>query len=311
MLAGKTPFKIIEKHIIKTGEGAESEESTPSELAKYHKNIMNQISEFLVSKGQIKKVGIASFGPICLDRHNIHYGSIMNTPKKNWVMFNLIKGILGSWKDEIPAVTMDTDVNAVAKFEFSHGGHKAKKNLSYITVGTGIGVGLVINGDTVTGLTHPEGGHIPVTTHSKEFQGFKGVCRFHDNCVEGFSTNVAIAKRFNMDIEELPKIKDDDIVWDIVAHYLAVLCMSITLTCSPEVIVIGGGVMNRLCLYPKIHAEFIKIMNGYISHDLLTEANVAKYIGKFKSYLFINNFLIVRSKFENENGLYSALSLTQ
>jgi fructokinase len=221
----------------------------------------------------------------------------MNSPKEKWIMFNLIQGVLDFWDGPKPSITMDTDVNAVAKFEFSHGGHKANKNLCYITVGTGVGVGLVINGETVTGLTHPEGGHVCVTRHPRELEGFKSVCRFHDNCVEGFTTNVSIAKRYNLDVEELPNIKDDDIVWELVAHYLATLCAGITLTCSPEVIVIGGGVMNRKILYKLIHKEFIHQMKGYITHDLLTEQNVDKYI--------------VRSQYENECGIYSALALAE
>ena len=133
------------------------------------------------SKGQISKVGIASFGPLCLDQSSDLYGSIMNSPKEKWIMFNIIKSIKLFWGGPEPSLTIDTDVNAVAKFEFHYGGHKASKNLCYITVGTGVGVGLVINGDTVTGLTHPEGGHVPITPHAKEPSEFKSVCRFHSN----------------------------------------------------------------------------------------------------------------------------------
>lgn len=153
-----TGFEILESKVIKTSEG--EDDIVDGDISQYHANIMKQITEFLNSKGPCTKVGIASFGPICIDPDSEHYGSIMNTPKKKWVMFNLIEGILRHWPGPEPTIKMDTDVNAVAKFEFDQGGHKATKNLAYITVGTGIGVGLVINGNTVTGLTHPEGGHV-------------------------------------------------------------------------------------------------------------------------------------------------------
>jgi len=100
-----------------------------------------------------------------------------------------------------------------------------------------------------------------------------------------------------MDVEELPSLKDDDPVWKLVGHYLASLCASVTLACSPEVIVIGGGVMNRLVLYDIIHKEFIEQMNNYVTHDMLTKENIHKYI--------------VRSKFQDDVGLYSALATTE
>mmetsp|Transcript_8617 Transcript_8617/g.9789 ORF Transcript_8617/g.9789 Transcript_8617/m.9789 type:complete len:213 (+) Transcript_8617:441-1079(+) len=212
-------------------------------------------------------------------------------------MFNLIQGIFAFWDGPKPSINMDTDVNAVAKFEFAHGGHKVNKNLCYITVGTGVGVGLVINGDTCTGLTHPEGGHVCVNRHPEEIEGFESVCRFHNNCAEGFTTNVSIAERYNMDVEELPSLKDDDPVWKLVGHYLASLIHSVTLTCSPEVIVIGGGVMNREVLYKIIQTEFLNQMKNYITHSLLTEENIDQYI--------------VRSKYQDNVGLYSALSLAE
>ena len=298
--SGDQPYTILDKTVIKTASSEDEKEDwkSPSEhgISKYHSKIIKEIVTFLNSKGPIQKVGIASFGPVCLDKHSPHFGSIMNTPKEKWRMFNLVKSIENFWGQEKPTINIDTDVNAVAKFEFQHGGHKATKNLAYITVGTGIGVGVVVNGKTVTGLTHPEGGHVFTARHPKESQDFKSVCDFHDSCIEGFSTNVAIAKRHKINIEDLPQIKDDDEVWELVAYYLAVLCLNVTLMVSPEVIVIGGGVMNRNILFPMVRKEFLKLINGYISHEMITEENIDKYI--------------VRSKYEDEVGMYSALSCT-
>lgn len=278
------PYEIIKKESIETT-------TVPDDT-------MKKVTEFFLENGPIGKLGIASFGPLCLDRFSKNYGCIMNTPKEKWIKYNIIKGLLKNWKGDTPKIALDTDVNAPAKFEFKKGGHKANKNISYITVGTGVGVGFYINGETVTGLTHPEGGHVIIAPHPEEIEGFdRGVCIYHPHCVEGYTTNVSIAKRYGISVDELKDLKDDDKVWDLVAYYLAVLCMNITLISSPEVIVMGGGVMNREILFPKIHKEFLKLMNNYILHDKLSEDQIHTYI--------------VKSKFGYDSGLLSALATAE
>jgi fructokinase len=113
---------------------------------------------------QYSSLGIAAFGPLCLDKSSEKYGYVTTTPKKGWDNFPLLKGFLNGIKNKTPdmKVAFDTDVNIVAAFEFMHGDHNVKESLVYITVGTGIGLGLIVNGQMVHGLVHPEGGHVSV-----------------------------------------------------------------------------------------------------------------------------------------------------
>ena len=209
------PYEILNKKIVVTSDN-------PDEC-------IQQICDFFAQNGPISSLGIASFGPLCLNKASSDYGSIMNTPKYKWIKYSLVKQISNQLDSQLD-IDIDTDVNAAAKFEFEKGGHKATKNLAYVTIGTGVGVGFVINGQTVTGLTHPEGGHMMVARHPDEIQGFeKGVCMYHDHCIEGYCTNVSIANRYNISVHDLPNLKDSDKVWDLVAYYIAVLCMNVTL----------------------------------------------------------------------------------
>ena len=167
-------------------------------------------------------------------------------------------------------VAFDTDVNVVALFESLHSG--VAKNMAYITVGTGIGVGVVIHGQMVHGLIHPEGGHIrvPILPEDKEY---KGVCPFHGNCLEGLCTNVSIAKRLNLaSVDDNVNIPDDHPVWNQVGYYLGQCCASLILLMSLERIIIGGGVMNRELLYPLIRNHCAESINGYIAHPNIQTA---------------------------------------
>lgn len=130
-------------------------------------------------------------------------------------------------------MAFDTDCNILAMFELLNGGHDVKDNLTYITVGTGIGIGMVINGKCVHGMMHPEGGHVRIPI-LKADQDFPGVCAFHGNCLEGLCTNVAIAKRIGANsVDDLPGLSDDHEVWDIVGEYLGTFCANLTLiTCN-------------------------------------------------------------------------------
>lgn len=143
--------------------------------------------------------------------------------------------------------------------EYTLGNHKIKNSLAYVTVGTGVGVGLIVNGKCVHGMLHPEGGHMRIQKLEKESE-FPGVCAFHGDCLEvlidyiqGLCTNVAIAKRLNCSIHDLHTITDDHPIWDMVAYYLATLCFNLILLLSIEKIVIGGGVLNRKILYKLIN----------------------------------------------------------
>jgi fructokinase len=188
-------------------------------------------------------------------------------------------------------VEMQTDVNAAAQSEMIYGNHgKSINACGYITVGTGVGCGIMIFGKILKGFAHSECGHITVKLHKDEPEDFKGTCPFHGNCVEGLVSAGAIAARLGIQPKDLADLKDEDPVWDIVAYYLAQVCVSLTLISSPQVIVIGGGVLKRLVLYPKIRNEFVKLLNGYVPTP-----NVEDFI--------------VRSRFEDDAGAVGSLEL--
>eukprot|EP01097_Dermamoeba_algensis_P007171 TRINITY_DN4496_c0_g3_i1.p1 TRINITY_DN4496_c0_g3~~TRINITY_DN4496_c0_g3_i1.p1 ORF type:complete len:174 (+),score=49.32 TRINITY_DN4496_c0_g3_i1:457-978(+) len=133
----------------------------------------------------------------------------------------------------------------------------------YITVGTGVGVGVVVNGQAVHGLLHPEAGHIFVPR--RDGDNFEGGCPFHKNCVEGLVASGAVAKRKQITPSEIPSIPDDDPVWDSFAFYLAQLCNTLTLILSPHEIVLGGGLLQRTSLFPRIRKHAAQLVNGYLT----------------------------------------------
>ena len=152
-------------------------------------------------------VGIAAFGPLGLDTKSSDYGYVTSTPKIEWQNFNLLGAVINGVERKSGdfKVVFDTDVNVVAKFEADFGGHDdAHGNVVYITVGTGIGIGVVLNNQMLHGLVHPEGGHMQIPLHTYD-KDYAGVCPFHGTCLEGLCTNVSIAKRKGLADVELNK----------------------------------------------------------------------------------------------------------
>lgn len=222
-------------------------------------------------------VGVGSFGPIDAKIGSPTFGFITSTPKKLWANTDLIRmlGLYDEFKDK--PFRFDTDVNAPALAEFNmHGQSNNLTSGAYITVGTGIGVGLVVNGNSVKGMMHPEAGHIQVTRCPGD--SFHGTCPYHGDCVEGMCSSGALIARANCTQAGLPALGDDHEVWDHTAYYIAQLCATLVMVASPEVICIGGGVLNRTCLYPKIHKHVLTILNGYIQNELLTPERIHEFI---------------------------------
>jgi len=249
---------IIDKTIIDT--------TTPEETLK-------KVYEWLESrKIKINAIGIGSFGPVDLNVKSPTYGYITTTPKPGWANTN-IRGYFTKFQCPIG---FDTDVNAAAIGEMVHGEHKDVTTCCYATVGTGIGVGIVVNGQPLHGLMHPEGGHIYVPHCPGDT--FEGNCSYHKNCVEGFVATGALSARVNLDRRNLSNLPDDHEIWKFAAFYLAQLCVTLTLTLSPHVIVLGGGVMNRKCLYDMIRKKFIELLNGYVKAGPLPDGDISKYI---------------------------------
>jgi len=237
---------------------------------------LGQVRSWLNSQ-TFDAIGIGSFGPIDAKSDSPTFGFITSTPKKLWTNVNVLEmiGLYDEFKD-VP-FRFDTDVNAPALAEFDL--HRQSVSLTsscYITVGTGIGVGLVVNGHSIKGMMHPEAGHIQ--TKRAPGDSFAGICPYHNDCVEGMCSTGAIAARVGCTRADLPGLSEGDAVWESTAYYLAQLCVSVILVASPEVICIGGGVLNRASLYPSIRAHVLSLLNGYVSNELLTHERIADFI---------------------------------
>lgn len=205
---------------------------------------------------QIEALGIGSFGPIDINPDSATYGYITDTPKLAWKNYNF----LGALRDhyQIPFV-WTTDVNVAAYGEYKKGAGVGKKNILYVTVGTGVGVGYISHGELYSGRSHPEGGHIMM--HRLAGDDFAGVCPYHGDCLEGIAAGPAVEKRTGKKGYELTPTDD---CWQKEAYYLAQACMTYTLTFSPDIIIFGGGVMKQSQLFPMIRTEFLKLMNDYV-----------------------------------------------
>jgi fructokinase len=213
-------------------------------------------------------LGIASFGPLELDPSRPRWGSMLATPKPGWSGAPLATRLMERFG--VP-VSIDTDVNAAALAEQRHGAARGMDPCAYITVGTGIGVGVVIDGRPLHGLLHPELGHAPALAAC----GFEGVCPFHGRCIEGVASAPALQKRSGRPPSALD---DDDPVWALEAVYLAQLVMLCVLAYSPRRVVLGGGVLARTGLLSAVRSEVTRAMAGYVPRSELDDNGMESYL---------------------------------
>jgi fructokinase len=215
-------------------------------------------------------LGIASFGPIGLDRAAPGYGSITTTPKPGWANVDVV----GYFARRLGLpIGWDTDVNGAALAEQRWGAARDVDSVVYFTVGTGIGGGAVVGGKPVHGLVHPEMGHIPLTP-TPGLAG-AGVCPYHGGaCLEGVASGPALHARAGKPAHTLAP---DDPVWDDEARYLAYAAAVATLMLSPQRIIFGGGVLKQTHLYPRLRQAFVALLNGYVQSPAVTR-DVDTYI---------------------------------
>lgn len=204
----------------------------------------------------IEALGIGSFGPVNPVRGTECYGYITSTPKLAWQNYNIV----GVFERELGCpVGFDTDVNASMLGEVIFGAAKGLDSSIYITVGTGIGAGIYVNGALLHGMMHPEAGHMLVSRHPSD--DYPGRCPFHGNCLEGMASGSAIEERWGAKAYELTDRRE---VWELEAYYLAQACVNYTLILSPRRILLGGGVMHQEQLFPLIREEYGRMMGGYV-----------------------------------------------
>lgn len=223
-----------------------------------------------IKKYPLKAIGIGSFGTIDIDPVSSNYGHIKATPKNTWENTDFV-GIVAR-NLNIP-VYFDTDVNLAALAEHCWGTGRGVNNLVYMTVGTGIGGGGIINGERLHGLIHPEMGHIRIP-HDWNRDPFPGICPFHEDCLEGLASAPAIERRWEQSPETLPA---DHQAWLLEADYLAMGTVNLICIVSPELIVMGGGIMKQRQLFPMIRHRVQKLLNQYILMPEIID-NIDKYI---------------------------------
>ena len=220
--------------------------------------------------GQVRSVGVGSFGPLDLDPRSPSYGRITSTPKPGWQDADL----LGSLRSRLNVdVVLDTDVNAAALGEFRWGASRGADPSLYLTVGTGIGGGLISAGKPYHGLLNPEMGHMRIP-HDFARDPFPGSCPFHGDCLEGLASGPAILARTGRLGQDLA---DDDPFWELEAGYLAEAIANFILTLSPRRVILGGGVMERGFLLDGIRARVLTALNGYVRHAGVME-HIDEYI---------------------------------
>jgi fructokinase len=207
--------------------------------------------------GSVQAFGIASFGPLDLHLHSPNFGCLLQTPKACWSGTNLIAPLRGRFGC---AIAIDTDVNVAALAEAQFGAGIGTHSLAYVTVGTGIGGGAVIGGQTVKGLLHPEMGHLYVRRDARD-ENFAGVCPFHGDCVEGLASGPAILARWRENVDDWTNAHPG---FEIIGGYLGQLAASITLVLSCERIIFGGGVIGAGRLMPYVRKSYARVLNNYL-----------------------------------------------
>ncbi|MBV6468072.1 MAG: ROK family protein [Anaerolineae bacterium] len=252
------PDRIVEQARIPT--------TTPEET-------LRKTVEFFqpfVTARQVDSIGVACFGPVDLNPDSPTYGHITSTPKPHWSNTDVRGVIQRALRVE---VAFDNDVNGAALGEFKWGANRGCDPSLYLTIGTGIGGGYILNGRPLAGMLAPEMGHIRIP-HDRARDPFPGNCPFHRDCFEGLANGPAIQARFGSRGEAIP---DDDPFWDVEAEYVAAALVNYILTLSPKRIVLGGGVMRREYLFPKIRRNVQALLNGYVVHPNVL-ADVDGYI---------------------------------
>lgn len=215
---------------------------------------------FFEGKG-IEALGIGCFGPLDLDRASKTYGYITKTPKKGWADCDVVGTFARALK--VP-VGFDTDVNGAILGEVTWGAAQGCDSAIYITIGTGVGVGVYCNGGLLHGLVHPEAGHILLTRHPLDY--YRGRCPFHSNCMEGLASGPAIEERWGKPAAELSKKQE---VWEMEAYYIAQAVTNYILTYSPQKIILWGGVMHQEQLFEKVRDKVAELLGGYVHHRMV------------------------------------------
>lgn len=237
---GAETGQIFEQVSIPT----ETPEITVSKLIRYFK------------EREVDALGIGCFGPIELNRSSPMYGCITSTPKTAWRNYNIVNAFAKALQCPIG---FDTDVNGSVLGEVTFGQAKGKSCVIYLTIGTGVGGGIYIEGNLLHGMLHPETGHVLI--QRRDSDTYAGKCPYHKNCLEGLAAGPAIEERWG---KKAAFLADKPEVWELEADYIAQALTGYILTLSPQMIILGGGVMHQEQLFPLIRKKVTQMLGGYI-----------------------------------------------
>lgn len=241
------------------------------------------------SHAKLKAIGIGSFGPIDLHPDSPTFGCITSTPKQGWQNFDIVGAIRSG--AGVSRVAFDTDVNAAALGEARWGAALDLDTFVYLTIGTGIGGGAMVNGRLLHGLLHPEMGHMRVP-HDRRADPFAGCCPWHGDCLEGLASGEAMRRRWGMPGHMIPP---GHAAWSLEVNYLASALVNLICSMSPQRLILGGGVMQGLDL-PALHDAVRELLNGY-----LQAAPILDHISEY----------IVRPRLGANAGVLGAIALAQ
>ena len=251
--------------------------------------VLDFFQQQIKSSGPLEAIGVGSFGPVGVHADAPQFGYFLETPKPGWQHIEFATVLSRALS---APVGFNTDVNAAALGEGRWGNGQGLDTFIYLTVGTGIGGGAVVNGKLLHGLLHPEMGHILIP-HDRSADPFPGSCPFHQDCLEGLASGFAIEQRWQQKAADLPA---DHPAWALEANYLAAGMVNFILTLSPQRIIVGGGVMGQPQLLPLVRTQVVQKLSGYLKVPQITN-NIDTYI--------------VPPKLDNQAGIAGAFVLAQ
>lgn len=223
----------------------------------------DQAIRWLAARGVPSAIGVAAFGPVAVSPGSDRYGHVLDTPKDGWSGFGILPALTGAFPDA--SVKIETDVNAAALAEARIGAARGIEDVVYITIGTGIGAGILSGGRLIHGALHPECGHFKVPRHPDDT--FPGVCPFHGDCLEGMASGPAIEARWKSPASDLPP---DHPAWDTEAWYVTHGVLALLAVVAPARVIIGGGVSQASGFHQRVEALLKEKASGYF--PILREA---------------------------------------
>lgn len=248
------------KFVCAVGTGPEDIRSSVSFPTTSPEETLGRTIEFLHQQGgtsTLTAIGVASFGPVDLQPGSPTYGYITTTPKPGWANCDVVGALKQHF--DLP-VGFDTDVNGAALGEWRWGAAQGLDTFVYLTIGTGIGGGGMVNGKMLHGLVHPEMGHM-LLRRDPEQDPFPGSCPYHAGCLEGLASGPALERRWGVRAETLPP---DHPAWALEAHYIALGLVNLIVVLSPQRIILGGGVMQQPQVFPLLRTRVLELLNGYV-----------------------------------------------